>query len=125
MVQYQSIFIENEIRNAVRTRFPLLSLNIYHDVSRDEYVVAIDNRSIYYSDEYQKMVMDLKISSLWPAGVDNYFFVVENTPKRIMHPDLMSFSNLGSVDWNMWNSCEATTLPKLPSRHLSNLGLAA
>jgi len=86
-VQYQSIFIENEIRNAVRARFPLLSLNIYHDISRDEYVVAIDNRNIYYSDEYQKLVMDLKISSLWPAGVDNYYFVVENKPKRAMKPD--------------------------------------
>lgn len=125
MVQYQSIFIENEIRNAVRTRFPLLSLNIYHDTSRDEYVVAIDNRGIYYSDEYQKLVMDLKISSLWLAGVDNYFFVVENTPKRIMHPDSMSFSSVGSVDWNTWSSCEATTLPKLASRNLANLGLAA
>lgn len=125
MVQYQSIFIENEIRNAVRTRFPLLSLNIYHDVSRDEYVVAIDNRSVYYSDEYQKLVMDLKISSLWPAGVDNYFFVVENKPKRVMKPDSMSFSSVGSVGWNMWSSCEATTLPKLASRNLTNLGLAA
>jgi hypothetical protein len=49
--------------------------------------VAIDNRNIYYSDEYQKLVMDLKISSLWPAGVDNYYFVVENKPKRAMKPD--------------------------------------
>jgi hypothetical protein len=54
-----------------------------HDVSRDEYVVAIDNRGVYYSDEYQKLVMDLEISSLWPAGVDNYFFVVENKPRRV------------------------------------------
>jgi len=75
MMQYQSIFVDNEIRNAVRSSFPLLSLDIYHDVSRDEYVVAIDNRDVYYSDEYQKLVMDLKISLLWPAGVDNYFFV--------------------------------------------------
>lgn len=77
-MQYQSIFVENEIRNVIRGSFPLLSLNIYHDLSRDEYVVSIDNRAVYYSDEYQKLVMDLKLSSLWPAGVDNYFFVVKN-----------------------------------------------
>jgi len=80
LVRYQNIFLENEIRKAIRTKFPLLSLNIYHDVSRDEYVVAIDNRSVYYSEEYQKLVMDLKINSLWPASVDNYFFVVEQKP---------------------------------------------
>ncbi len=81
-MQSQSIFIENEIHNTIWASFPLLSLNIYHDVSRDEYVVAIDNRAVYYSDEYQKLVMNLKMKALWPAGVDNYFFVVENKPKR-------------------------------------------
>lgn len=125
MVQYQSIFIENEIRNAVRTRFPLLSLNIYRDLSRDEYVVSIDNRAVYYSDEYQKLVMDLKISSLWPAGVDNYFFVLEDKRNNAMKLDSMSFSHAGSAEWNTWSRCEATALPGPAPTLPSNLGLAA
>ena len=124
-MQYQSIFIENEIRNAVRTRFPLLSLNIYRDLSRDEYVVSIDNRAVYYSDEYQKLVMDLKISSLWPAGVDNYFFVLEDKRNNAMKLDSMSFSHAASAEWNTWSSCEATALPGPAPTLPSNLGLAA
>lgn len=124
-MQYQSIFIENEIRNTIRASFPLLSLNIYHDVSRDEYVVSIDNRAVYYSDEYQKLVMSLKMNSLWPAGVENYFFVMEEKRNKAMRLDSMSFSHASSAEWSTWSSCEATALPSPAPTLPSNLGLAA
>jgi hypothetical protein len=125
IVRYHSIFIENEIKNAIRANFPLMQYTIYHDESRDEYVVAIYDKDVYYSDEYRKLVMELKINSLWPADINNYFFVVEDMPQCTMKAATISFTDGGSVAWNMWHSCSPTELPQRPSLNTSKLGLAA
>ncbi len=94
---HRSNFIENEIRNAIRAKFPLLAHKIYNDKSRDEYVVAVYDKDTYYSEAYRELVMELKIDSLWPADINNVYFVVEDDPSNSMEHGSISIMDCDSV----------------------------
>ena len=70
-------FLANEIKNKLNNIFPNIIVNTFYDSDRDEYSVSINDKDLYYSDEYQLLVMEIKQNILWTEKIYNYFFTLD------------------------------------------------
>jgi hypothetical protein len=68
--------IQKTIRARIHKAFPTAAIAIYPDETEDNTIVAIDN-DLYYSDEYQTLILDIKMNLLWKQDIYNYLFVKE------------------------------------------------
>ncbi|GHT86028.1 hypothetical protein FACS1894137_11040 [Spirochaetia bacterium] len=74
--------INSVIRERIHNTFPVVAVSIYPDETEDNTIVAIDDE-LYYSDEYQTLILDIKMNFLWKQDIYNYLFVKEK------HEDLL------------------------------------
>jgi len=70
-------FLANEIREKLNNIFPNITINTFYNSDRDEYNVSINDKELYYSDEYQLMVMEIKQNILWTKNIYNYIFTLD------------------------------------------------
>ena len=76
--------IKNKVKNILLSNFPSIHVTVYLD---DGYgVYSINNKSVYYSQEYLMLVTDINCNILYPRGIYNTLFVcdeqVQNKPLR-------------------------------------------
>lgn len=74
----ETFFIENDIKTIILKHFPSLIISIYYESNDDEYFISIPFEDIYYSDEYQKLIMQIKTEYLWKNNLNNFYFIWSN-----------------------------------------------
>jgi len=97
-------FVALEIKNKIRSHFIDADINIVFDKEQNEYFVSTQNRELYYSEEYGKLVLEISQSLLWGQGIFNFYFVLDSsgrefdkTVKEIL------FSLKREVTYTAWN----------------------
>ncbi|HOJ98602.1 MAG TPA: hypothetical protein PLW34_03470 [Termitinemataceae bacterium] len=73
-----NLFISIDIEKTIQTYFPQVKVAIFYEPEGDCYFVAIDDTDVYYSDQYQELVMDIKMNILWKKNINNYFFILDH-----------------------------------------------
>lgn len=82
-IPFSEIEFQNDIEptdtvilRMIKEKFPDLEVTIDELRSIDnEKCVSIKDTEIYYSDEYQELIMDIKVNFLWKNNIINYLFV--------------------------------------------------
>ena len=77
--------IKDKIKNILLSNFPSIHVTVYLD---DGYIVySINNKDVYYSQEYLMLVTDINCNILYPRGIYNTLFVcdeqAQNKPLRL------------------------------------------
>jgi hypothetical protein len=68
------MFLEvNNIKNMINSKFPLQNISAYEE--SNDVVISINNREIYYSDNYQELISEININYLWPKNIMNVIFI--------------------------------------------------
>ena len=67
--------LKNKVKNILLSKFPNIHVAVYLD---DGYIVySINNKGVYYSQEYLMLVMDIICNILYPRGIYNTLFVCD------------------------------------------------
>ena len=67
--------IKNKVKNILLSNFPDIRVTVYLD---DGYTVySINNKGVYYSQEYLMLVTDINCNILYPRGIYNTLFVCD------------------------------------------------
>lgn len=72
-----NIFLDSDIRKIIESNFPAIDIVNYYDDQQDCYFVSISDETVYYSEAFQQVVMDIKINVLWKHNINNYYFIFE------------------------------------------------
>ena len=101
---YVQAFIEKSIRDA----FPFLTVFTYLDEEVASFVVSINDETVYYSEAFQGLVMDLKLNLLWKMNLYNYLFVYDT--KNSWGIDSVTINLLvKSKQYDNWSSLQDET----------------
>ncbi len=65
------------IQNEIQKHYSSLRISLSQDVDDNEYYISIDNRKIFHSKEYRKLIFDITENILWKVGIYNVFFNIE------------------------------------------------
>lgn len=98
------IFYSLEIESRIRKLFPDIKPYIHYDPDQDEYIVGINDRSVYYSDSFQNLVLDLQVSLLWRDNKNNFLFVLEDHQCCVdLYSDVEVKVSNGELLWSVSN----------------------
>jgi hypothetical protein len=64
-----------EIKKQLSVKYPNVRLNVSNE--DEDYNFSIDNRELYYSDDFQLFVFKLK-QRLWEQNIHNIYFILDN-----------------------------------------------
>lgn len=97
-------YLIDELKRKVYENFPSANINVVR--SEDgEYFFSVDNRELYYSDDFQLFLMKLKIGAVWGRGIYNIFFTLDERVNKINSIIFSnSISNAGMPDWKTDNT---------------------
>ena len=99
------IFFE-QIKERILEKYPSITVTVTAD---DSYIIfSIDNEKIYYSSDFQLLIAAINIDTLWPKGVYNVLFIVEEKRKyeqiqfhSVDNNDFLNFINCTQIKNNV------------------------
>jgi hypothetical protein len=90
---YDNYYFVNDVKRRIYENYPSVNINVVRDED-DEYFFSINNRGLYYSDDFQLFLMKLKKDVLWKNNIYNIFFSLDEAVNNISS---ITFSNNISV----------------------------
>ena len=119
------LFIDSDIKRIIHSSFPSAQIDIYHDNSQDSYFVSIQEQGIYYSDEYQLLVMNIKIDILWKHNINNCYFICEKKSCCDEIVDKISAFDKAATEYIAWTISDLAKIRKIKSGFSLNYDLVA
>ncbi len=65
------------IQNEIQKYYPSLRISLSFDPDDDEYYISINDRDIFHSEQYRKLIFNITEALLWENGIYNVFFNIE------------------------------------------------
>jgi len=115
-----------KIKNLILINFPYAGINVFHDSTLNEYFISTQNKELYYSDEFGKLILEINQNMLWGQGIFNFYFILdvrENELDRVAK--IITLASVNEVRYMPW---EVNNTPILHSDKLigiENSSLAA
>ncbi|MDC7124993.1 MAG: hypothetical protein PQJ46_05470 [Spirochaetales bacterium] len=66
-----------EIKRIITENFTEVNVEVRYDNTFDEIFIIIDNLSIYYSKDFEKIRLNIFEELIWPKSISNIFFIYE------------------------------------------------
>lgn len=66
-----------DIMNMINLDFPFSNVLVYYDEVAESYIVSIDDKETFHSEEYLALILKIKIEFLWAKGLYNFLFSYE------------------------------------------------
>ena len=104
------------------------SIEVYFEEIKEtgEYFVLIDDRSIYYSEPFQSLLMHLTKELLWNNGIYNVYFGYEDLPAEITYEPFQPASIQFILDdFSIEKPAEQIKKASVVHDYLSDLSMAA
>lgn len=75
----EAILLITNIRKLIANKYPSLRVFTSSDEPYGDIMISLNNRDVYYSDEYQELVTRINIDFLWPKNITNVIFVYDES----------------------------------------------
>jgi hypothetical protein len=82
-------YLIDDLKGEIYRNYPSVKINVVVSNDSDEYFFSINNRDLYYSEDFQLFLMNFKKDRLWANDIYNIFFTLDEMVNVI---DSISFS---------------------------------
>jgi hypothetical protein len=75
-------YLIDNLKREIYQNYPSVNISVIHN-ENSEYFFSMDNRELYYSEEFQLFLMKLKKDMLWGKNIYNIFFSLDEKINKI------------------------------------------
>jgi hypothetical protein len=91
----------DDLKIEIYQNYPSVNINVVRN-ENNEYFFSINNREVYYSEDFQLFLMKLKKDMLWKKNIYNVFFSLDEIVNKIN--DITFSKNILTTDILDWKA---------------------
>jgi hypothetical protein len=94
-------YLIDDLKREIYQNYSSVNINVVRN-ENNEYFFSIDNREVYYSEDFQFFLMELKKDMLWKKNIYNVFFSLDEIMNKIN--DITFSKNILTTDILDWKT---------------------